>query len=363
MISKIHEALISLKYLKIESNVPFITLFAQFDMSSARVIQVIDCEDSVMLTVDQYLLFCKKAKEDIRDRGFEDIDFLSIIVTNDITEARKYVLNDDRCWIYNTGTASLAVYDNEPDEFFGLRDVLEDLGNRQRTISGSRGYSSYSDSDYDVRETNYSGYSGGTSISSKSIFEEMTLVNTIIVAVNIAVFLVMSVMGSTLDVEFMLNNGTMFVPSILDNKEFYRLFTCMFQHFGFTHLAGNMVVLLFLGDNVERALGHVKYLILYILSGLIGSVGSFLYAYFYNPGIVSAGASGAIFGIIGAMLWLVCMNKGRLEDMTTLRVCVLIAYAFYNGLTSENVDMAAHLFGLIGGFVLAVIIYRKPKEY
>ena len=52
-------------------------------------------------------------------------------------------------------------------------------------------------------------------------------------------------------------------------------------------------------------------------------------------------------------------NKGRLEDMTTLRMCVLIAYALYNGITSENVDMAAHLFGLIGGFLAAVVLYRK----
>lgn len=369
MISKIHEALISLKYLKIESNVPFITLFAQFDMSSAKVIQVINCEDNVVLTVDQYLLFCKKAKEDIQDRGFEDIDFLSLIVTSDITEARKYVLNDNRCWIYNTDTMSLNIYDNEPDEFFGLRDVLDGIKDGSNYQSDSQDYlygSDYSDYlDYRSAGRKYAGYYDGTAISTKSIFDELTLVNTIIVVINIAIFLWMTVIGSAFyynDLEFMLNHGTMFVPSILEDREYYRFVTCMFQHFGFLHLAGNMVVLLFIGDNVERALGPIKYLILYLLSGLIGSFGSFLYAYIYDRRILSAGASGAIFGIIGAMLWLVCMNKGRLEDMTTLRVCVLIAYALFNGLTSEGIDMSAHIFGLIGGFVLAVLIYRKPKE-
>lgn len=357
MISKIHDALISLKYLRIDSNVPFITLFAQFDMSSAKVIQVIDCEESVALTVDQYVLFCKKAKEDIQARGFEDIDFLTLIVTEDLTEARKYVLNDNHCWIYVSNTGRLVVYDNEPDEFFGLRDTLEDLSNVQPGIGASDYYS-----EPEVSGKRYAGYYDGNAISTRTIFEEMTLVNTILVCINIAVFVWMTISGSTTDVGYMLEHGTMYVPAILEGKEFYRLFTCMFCHFGFQHLAGNMVVLLFLGDNVERALGAVKYTIVYIVAGLIGSLGSFSYAYIYDSNIVSAGASGAIFGVIGAMLWIVCMNKGRLEDMTTLRVCVLIAYALFNGATSDTVDNAAHLFGLIGGFLLSVLIYRKPKE-
>ena len=172
----------------------------------------------------------------------------------------------------------------------------------------------------------------------------------------------MSVFGSTEDIDFMLGHGAMFVPAILEKGEIYRFFTCMFIHFGFMHLAGNMVVLMFLGDNVERAVGRYKYVLIYILGGLFGSVGSFIFALMYNPGIVSAGASGAIFAMIGALLWLVIRNKGKLEDMTTLRMCVLIAYALYNGITSENVDMAAHLFGLIGGFLAAVVLYRKKDR-
>ncbi|MBO4905013.1 MAG: rhomboid family intramembrane serine protease [Lachnospiraceae bacterium] len=179
------------------------------------------------------------------------------------------------------------------------------------------------------------------------------------VILNVLVFFVMSFAGSTEDIEFMLEHGAMYVPAVLENGEYYRFFTCMFIHFGFMHLAGNMVVLMFLGDNVERATGKIRFILIYILGGLMGSIGSFIYAMSYNPGIVSAGASGAIFALIGALLWLVIRNKGRLEDMTTLKMCVLIAYALYNGIASKNVDMAAHLFGLVGGFLAAIILYRK----
>ena len=188
---------------------------------------------------------------------------------------------------------------------------------------------------------------------------DFTPVNTAMVIINVAIFFYLSLKGSTEDVEFMLNHGAMSAPMVLENGDYYRFFSCMFMHFGFMHLIGNMTVLMFLGDNVERSAGGVRYLIIYLAGGLVGSIGSFAYAYFYNPGIVSAGASGAIFALIGALLWMVIKNKGHLEDMTVLKMCVLIVYALYSGITSENVDMAAHLFGLLGGFVIAMLIYRK----
>ncbi len=351
MIEKIQDLLEKQGYLKIESNVPFVKLFVQYELSCAKVIQVLDCVDEIPITTDQYTVFCAKSKEHIRDRGYEAIEFLTLIVTPWITEARKFVLNDDHCWIVNSNTMALILYDNEPDDFYGLRQLIE-----SQAIPAA--------GDVPVNDAQegaggYAGYYDSNPRQEKSFAQEFTPVNTALVIINVMVFFGMSFIGSTENVEFMLEHGAMFVPYVLENGQFYRFFTCMFLHFGFMHLMGNMVVLMFLGDNVERAVGKVKFILIYLLGGLFGSIGSFVYALLYNPGIVSAGASGAIFAIIGALLWLVIRNKGKLEDMTTLRMCVLIAYALYNGITSENVDMAAHLFGLVGGFLAAIVLYRK----
>ena len=337
MVEMIQELLERQGYLKIESNVPFVKLYVQYEMSSARVIQVLDCIEEIRLTVDQYAVFCEKSREHIRGRGYEDIDFLTLVVTPWISEARKFALNDDHCWIVDSTTMTVIRYDNEPDDFFGLKDLIED-----RSFAQSEEPEVYYDED-------------------RSIAREFTPVNTAMVILNVIVFFALTFAGSTEDVEFMLRHGAMYVPAVLEDGQYYRFFTCMFLHFGFMHLTGNMVVLMFLGDNVERAVGKVKFILIYILGGLFGSIGSFTYAMIYNPGIVSAGASGAIFALIGALLWLVIRNKGRLEDMTTLKMCVLIAYALYNGITSKNVDMAAHLFGLVGGFLAAIILYRKSS--
>lgn len=74
---------------------------------------------------------------------------------------------------------------------------------------------------------------------------------------------------------------------------------------------------------------------------------------------VCVGASGAIFGVIGAMIWILIRNKGRLEDMRLPRLIIFVVLSIYMGLTTAGVSLSAHMGGLAGGFVLAVLVYRK----
>ena len=135
----------------------------------------------------------------------------------------------------------------------------------------------------------------------------------------------------------------------------------MFMHFGISHLVNNMIVLFALGDNLERALGHVKYLILYLFSGIGANWISMMIGN-KDPMVVSAGASGAIFGVIGGLFYAVAVNKGRLEDLQTKQLAVMIVLSLYMGLTSSDVDNAAHVAGLILGILLGILLYRKPKK-
>lgn len=86
-------------------------------------------------------------------------------------------------------------------------------------------------------------------------------VNGTLIVLNILYFLYLELTGSTEDAYFMLDHGAMYGPFILENHEYYRLLTSIFMHFGIDHIVNNMLVLFVLGDNLERALGKVKYLI------------------------------------------------------------------------------------------------------
>ena len=244
------------------------------------------------------------------------------------------------------------IYENQPGQFYGLERLLEQI-DREMSVQSER-----SGTAGGWKRARSSGQQGSF-LTRRADGKPRAFVNTAIVIINIAVFLVMELFGSTENASYMVEHGASYAPYIYYGKEYYRLFTAMFLHFGISHLANNMLVLFFLGDNVERAVGHWKYLVIYLLSGLAGSGLSFAHAMLSGDYAVSAGASGAIFGVIGALFYIVARNRGHLEDMTTRRLGFLIFISLYHGITGSGVDNYAHVGGLIGGILSVLVLYCR----
>ena len=188
-------------------------------------------------------------------------------------------------------------------------------------------------------------------------------VNTAIIIINVLCFLYLELQGSTENAGFMLAHGAMFAPLVVDHGQYYRLVTSVFMHFGVSHLMNNMLVLFVLGDNLERALGHVKYLIFYLLCGVGANLVAMTVNLMMGSLSVGAGASGAIFGVVGGLVYAVGVNRGRLEDLTSRQLGVMILLTLYHGFTSMNIDNAAHIGGLAAGILLGILLYRKPRRY
>lgn len=182
-----------------------------------------------------------------------------------------------------------------------------------------------------------------------------------IIGINAFVFVWLSFFGMTEDAGYMLEHGAMFVPLVLGNHEYYRLITSMFLHFGFSHLMNNMVMLFFLGSILEEEIGGFKYFLLYFVSGLAGNLLSAAMDLKTGEFVVSAGASGAIFGVIGALLIIVAKNHGHLRTLNGRGMVFMVVCSLYHGFTSTGVDNMAHIGGLVSGILLAFILYRKRQ--
>lgn len=181
------------------------------------------------------------------------------------------------------------------------------------------------------------------------------------VAINVIVYLLLEIWGDTNDSEYMMHMGAVWPPDILDGQ-YWRLVTATFMHFGFEHILNNMLILACAGPILEGALGHVKYFFLYLLAGVGGSTLSCLQMLWSGDYAVAAGASGAIFGIIGALFWIVVRNKGRYETLTGKGLLFMIVISLYYGVSSGEVDNWGHLGGLFMGFLLGIILYRKQRK-
>ena len=141
---------------------------------------------------------------------------------------------------------------------------------------------------------------------------------------------------------------------IINDLEIWRLFTSMFLHGDVLHLFSNMLSLLLFGAYVEHSYSKYQFLILYLISGLIGSFFSML---FLPLNVISLGASGAIFGLIGASFSILIVERN------TPLILLGLIYVFYFVFSSfsPNVNYLAHIFGLLGGFIIGYLFKRNKK--
>ena len=197
----------------------------------------------------------------------------------------------------------------------------------------------------------------------KTVLEEIKKepVTTILILINIVIFFLVEITGSSENTMHMLECGAAYTPYILEQGEYYRIFTCMFLHFGMEHLANNMLVLFVLGQRLEPIAGKIKFLLIYLLGGMGGSLLSVYMDIRKQEYAISAGASGAVFAVMGAMIYVLLRNRGRVADLSAKQILVMAVFSVYLGFAAGGVDNAAHVGGMIFGFVMAVILYHPRK--
>jgi membrane associated rhomboid family serine protease len=172
-------------------------------------------------------------------------------------------------------------------------------------------------------------------------------ITTLLIAANTLVFLLMVLTGNPTSDRTLRRFGALTNP--LPASQWWRLITAMFVHIGLTHLLFNMFALFLFGGGIEQRYGKSRFLMLYLSAGVLGSATSLA----YSNSALSAGASGAIFGVIGAGLAIALWNRHRPEMRGQLRSWLfLIAINVFIGIRTPGIDLHAHIGGLIGGFII-----------
>jgi len=174
---------------------------------------------------------------------------------------------------------------------------------------------------------------------------------TILILINVAFFLLETKDGGSTSTSVALKYGAQYSPYVM-RGEYYRLFTAMFLHFGVYHLLLNMYALSVLGPAVDRICGSVIFLIIYLGSGLAGNLATLLYDRKTGRKTISAGASGCIFGLLGACLVLSAAGYGFSMRSILSTLMINLVYGF----SSRRINMVAHAGGFAGGAAIMVVI-------
>lgn len=194
-------------------------------------------------------------------------------------------------------------------------------------------------------------------IAEKIFSYKQPIVTYIIMAICIILFILMELSGGSTNSQTLLKYGAN-LDVLVKNGEYYRLFTCIFLHIGIMHLLCNMYSLYIIGREVENLFGKIKYIIIFILSGIFGSIMSL--AFTHNT--ISAGASGAIFGLLGALLYFGMHYRTYLGEAIKRSIIPIIVINLIIGFFAEGIDLAAHIGGLVGGVLVAMMVGVPEKS-
>lgn len=338
MIEEIRNQIEKNNFRQVSVNVEGIYLYYTIMNNRAYIISLIDYHKGEEFDEEQYRNIIRQIKSNFAGKSFDGIKLLSIVCTREVEKVKNLCGDIDNHWILDESQRRLIIYENQESEFLNVRTIIEEILSVSNPQKEGRG------------------------LNSRTPFRYFSICTTIIILINIIIFVIIEWVGSTANTRDMLEFGAMYWPFVIDKKEYYRLFTHMFLHFGISHIVNNMVVLAFLGDKLEHIFGKIKYLIVYFGSGVIAGIASMVYNMLQDNVVVSAGASGAIFGVVGAMLYAVVLNRGKLKDISTRQLIFFVFLSLYGGLTSQGTDNMAHIGGFIGGLLIAFFIYRKPGK-
>ena len=331
-------------YNKTPSNLPEFTFYWRKENQGVTVVFVIDYRQGVYISEDQYVHMKERIVEFFRAREEWNIHILSLILSADTEKAKKLCISDSFCWMIDTSTNRLVIHENQVEDFYGWKAILEDF------VMQSSRYADVGNAQSEDTKT----FGRKEQIRKKWSREQIAglpWVNICLVTINVIIFIICTFTG-----ELLYNKGAFGVKEIMDDGSYYRMFTSMFLHSDIRHLFSNMIVLYYVGEIVEKKVGHIPYVIIYFLSGIVGDIFSMGYELLSGDYYSSVGASGAVFGVEGALFLLIILHHGKMEYMTVGRLAFAIMFSLYCGFTGSYINNAAHIGGVLMGFAATAVI-------
>lgn len=342
---RVEQQFLAQGYRRIQTSVPEVEGFLSGE--GDHLVCVIDNQNDFLDAYGKQDYLTERMRQMISERLQREVRCLCVVLTKHAVRDRQLTNGQHPFWYVDTESGHRIVYEDQPGSFYGAERLVEaayeQLGGEYTGMPEAAGHS-------------LAAHSGRKRVRAF----DLTPVNTVVVISNVLIFLLYEWIGSTEDAAFLYRYGGMAIETVLGGHQYWRLLTSAFLHFGLSHLFNNMVVLAFTGDNLERAIGSGKYLLFYLLgavgSGFVSCMCMFLMGQQY---VVSVGASGAIFAVLGGIFYVLIRDHGRREDLNIWKVGLFLCFSIFQGFTSVTTNNSAHISGLVIGFLLAMLMYRK----
>lgn len=344
--TQLSQHLLQHNYTFIETNHSSVRSYLKREQTHIYIVNVIKAD---AFSIDQWAIALKTYEESIRsyfgkvpsDRKF----ILNIFVGEDEIPGLYSGMKDipveyDRDiisihWFVDLVNQKLLIPKDHPNRILGIEKIINQL------LQGQS---------HKIKKT--------LSLEPKTMIPWMTF---ILLLVNVIIWASMEYAGGSTRSDILIHFGAAQPDLIIYQHQYWRILTSMFLHIGFMHLLYNNIALFIFGIRLERYLGHKVFFDIYLISGIMGSLLSLIVSWYSGDLVISAGASGAIFGIQGAAFILAFKSKGYIFDLSAFMIGIIMAVGLMMGFAYPNIDNFAHVGGLLGG-IISGFVYAKMKN-
>lgn len=216
-----------------------------------------------------------------------------------------------------------------------------------------------------VRGTVQGGLMTQMRVKLRRAFRQLGFLTVVLILANIIAFFVTNGRGQFDDLSYLAEHGGMISPFLEYGTSWRTAFTSMFLHADWLHLAYNMVSLYFIGNMLELRIGSFRFALVYLLGGLGGNVVSAAFYAIQQRPVISLGASGAVFALLGAYILIALLDRHRVKGHQLpylLRLAVAAGLALSGGFAQADVDNAAHIGGFVSGLLVTAVLFWLQKR-
>ena len=324
-------------YHRIPSNMDVISLYYRIEGTLAIGICLVDNRGQVLKENGLFETVMQKTEPLLKTKA-EQVRVMALIVTDHMEWEKSRQSIPYPYWLVDTTLKQRIVFENQPTHFFGVEEIVEKVLEEPRI-------------------QNFNSH-----VKSRAWRNHIFSVNTLILVINVVLFIWMELSTQMEDL-WLYRHGAIHVGAFIQNPQWWRLLASAFLHFSFSHLFGNMVVLWYMGNFLEQRIGSWRYLLFYVIVAVGANVISIIwYWYTYDWDVLTAGASGAIFGVVGMMAFIVICERGRVPGITIQQMILMVIFTLYTGFANGGVNNSAHVGGLVIGLLCGLIFYRGPVK-
>lgn len=329
-------------YQIIQTNTQDFKTYTTFNHSNLYLINIVSVDNSYTYSKDRINQFKHMIDKQLNNVNANKIIVLNLLITDNgfsIYEDINYTPNLDEDiidinWIIDSNEERLIIPSMQINDVMGLQKDLKKI-----LKADENGYRVKA-----IQQNNEKPY-----------------VTYSLIVINVLVWIYMEINGGSTNTINLIRFGAVDFLSVFRKGEYYRIITSMFIHIGISHLLFNCFSLYIFGTRIEKYMKKWEYILLYMMSGILGGLTSIIVDLLNNRIAISAGASGAIYGILGAILVYSKVYKKHIGGISFYTILIMLIAGIAFGLMDSAVSNMAHLGGFLSGALIAFLFTLKDK--